>query len=181
MTRWGEAAVAGISAALTALMVLPLPTSAFAAALAFLVIGVAVIDLEQFIIPDSLNLTIFLLGLIWIVTAAPDDEVLASVVDGLLRSGIAAAALWAIGFLYRWRSGIDGLGLGDVKLIGAGAPWLGWSGLPLMLAAAALAALGAVAVDAAVRRRWPSRRSAAPFGAFLAPAIWIVFMIEQNS
>ena len=75
------------------------------------------------------------------------------------------AALWALSeAFYRWR-GFDGFGLGDVKLIAAGAIWTGPAALPSMLILAAGAGLVAGIV---------LRRRLIPFGPFIAIAIWIV-------
>jgi len=76
-------------------------------------------------------------------------------------------------------TGTIGLGLGDVKLAAAGAPFLSWTALPLAVALAAAAGVLAVMTRALLRRQSPSRQSELPFGAFLAPAIWICFVFER--
>jgi leader peptidase (prepilin peptidase)/N-methyltransferase len=77
----------------------------------------------------------------------------------------------------RWR-GRDGLGLGDVKLAAVAGAWLGPVTIFAVIELAALSALGAYAVNAYLRKR-PLRASAfLPFGLFLAPAIWIGWLVE---
>src|SRR6185295_8965709 len=77
----------------------------------------------------------------------------------------------------RWR-GRDGLGLGDVKLAAVAGAWLGWVTITAVVELAALAALAAYLL-AAARRRQPLKGSAfLPFGAFLAPAIWLGWLAE---
>jgi len=59
--RWTLAAMAGGVA--VSLYLLPLPVSVFAALVAVLAVFIAVIDLEHFVIPDSANVAVLVLGL----------------------------------------------------------------------------------------------------------------------
>ncbi len=72
------------------------------------------------------------------------------------------------------------LGLGDVKLAAAGAPFLAWATLPLALALAAVAAVLAALASAVTRGTALDRRTEIPFGAFLAPAIWLSLIFERK-
>jgi len=76
---------------------------------------------------------------------------------------------------YRRLCGIEGLGMGDVKLAAAGAPWLPWSHLQVALLIAVSPALLVVAGRALIARNGLHMRIALPFGAFLAPAVWVVW------
>ena len=77
----------------------------------------------------------------------------------------------------RWR-GRDGLGLGDIKLAAVAGAWLGLVTIFAVIELATLSALAAYAVNAYWRTR-PLRATAfLPFGAFLAPAIWIGWLAE---
>jgi leader peptidase (prepilin peptidase)/N-methyltransferase len=73
----------------------------------------------------------------------------------------------------------EGLGLGDVKLAAAGGAWTGWQDLPNVVLVAAVAALALALVRAAHRRKRLAGTDRLPFGAFLAPAIWIVWALRQ--
>jgi len=99
--------------------------------------------------------------------------------DAVFHSVAAGGALLVLRAFYRWRAGVDGLGLGDVKLAAAGAPWLSWPLLPVMLAVAAIAALAVVALRALAVRQAINRTAPLPFGAFLAPSIWLVFVLDR--
>ena len=74
--------------------------------------------------------------------------------------------------------GVDGLGLGDVKLAAVGALLVGGVGFSWALFGASLACLTAVG---AIRLLHPkrTRKDRLAFGAVLAPAIWIVWLVEQ--
>ena len=130
-------------------------------------------DLEGYIIPDLATLSILGLGVAFVGVGAASDG-LATLGVGRLVTGAAAFGLfWLVGRLYRLWSGREGLGFGDVKLAAASALWLtpadGVVGLEI-------AALGALALAVANRRSASVRDVAIPFGAFLAPAAWLVFV-----
>ena len=159
--------------------VLPMPQAAFAAVLAALAIFIAVVDLEYLIIPDFANVAMFATGMALVVVEAWPGGLLWALGDALLRSAVAGGVLLALRYFYGRRSGVEGLGLGDAKLAAAGAPFLAWPVLPVALLIAAFGGLLAVGTQALAKRKLPGRRAEIPFGAFLAPAIWVAYMIGQ--
>ncbi len=128
------------------------------------------IDLETFRLPDQLTLPLVALGI-----------GLAGLLDWdspWARLGAAAAgfgALWLISVAYQMLRDRAGLGLGDAKLLAASGAWTGFEGLSPTLLVACLTALFAVAVMA-VRRGGIDRRTAIPFGPFLALGTWVVWL-----
>lgn len=145
----------------------------FGAFLGLLMVAVAMIDGRHFIIPNSLTMTTLALGLF---DAALADGYM-GVAAGLLRGGVLAFAFLALRTGYQWFRGRAGIGLGDVKLAGAGGVWLGWTMLPLAVEIAALAALAAYALRWLAGRR-VRRLTRVPFGLFFAPAIWLAWLIQ---
>ncbi len=178
--RHGLAAAAIVGGVALSLYLLPFPQGAFAALLAALAIFIAVIDLEYRIIPDAANALMFVAGLFLIALEAFPGQLLWDLGDALLRSAVAGGVLLALRYFYGWRSGVEGLGLGDAKLAAAGAPFLPWPVLPVALLIAAFGGLLAVGAQALAKGKRPSRRDSLPFGAFLAPAIWIAYLIAQT-
>lgn len=176
--RWWDAA-AGVSAAAVSLVLLPLPSGAFAAALALLGLFIALVDIERMIIPDLATLAMFVLGLALTFLEAPRGYWLPAVADAVLRAVAIGALLLVLRVSYQRLRGIEGLGLGDVKLAAAAGPWLMWPTLPFAIAVAAVAALVTTVIRAALARQRPQWRQELPFGAFLAPAIWVSFMLER--
>jgi leader peptidase (prepilin peptidase) / N-methyltransferase len=163
------------AAASTAGFLLLAPLDAmFGAFLAFAVLFVAATDLARFEIPDLANCAIFLLGLGWVVSSGLYSD---AILDALLRAAVAAAVLETVRLLYRRLRGIEGLGMGDVKLAAAGAPWLPWSHLQVALLIAVCAALLVVTGRALIARNALHMRLVLPFGAFLAPAVWVVWFV----
>jgi prepilin signal peptidase PulO-like enzyme (type II secretory pathway) len=144
----------------------------FGTFLALLVLFVAATDLARFEIPDLANCAIFLLGIGWVVSSGFYSD---TILDAVLRAIVAAAVLEIVRILYRQLRGIEGLGMGDVKLAAASAPWLPWSHLQLALLIAVCAALLMVGGRALIARDGLHMRLALPFGAFLAPAVWVVW------
>ena len=140
---------------------------------------IAAVDIDRFIIPDIANAAIAALGLTLVLIEAWPGERWLAIGDALLRALITGGALLLLRFVYAKRTGVMGLGLGDVKLAAAGAPFLNWTTLPLTIVLAAIACLLAIVVRAVLRRERPQRQAELPFGAFLAPAIWLSFVFER--
>ncbi len=152
---------------------------ALAAVLAWWIAVVATIrsDLRHFIIPDEASFSTALLGL----TLAIGVPLLrGDGLEGATTAGTAAVAtgagafliFWAIGAWFR-HFGRDALGFGDVKLAGAASVWLTPGDAAIALE---IATLGAILV-LLLRRTGSLRETAVPFGAFLAPAAWLVFVL----
>ncbi len=142
------------------------------------VVAVVRSDLRDFTIPDGASLAIAALGLA-VAAGTPwlaGDDAAVAALSGLaaLATGAAGFATFAlVGALFR-RLGRDALGFGDVKLAGASAIWLAPADAALALE---IAALGAVAALLATRGGGSLRDTAVPFGAFMAPAAWLVFVL----
>jgi leader peptidase (prepilin peptidase)/N-methyltransferase len=128
------------------------------------------IDLRRWILPDALTLPLIPLGLALAWWLAPGE-----LIDRLAGAVCGYLGLWAVAWLYRRLRHREGLGLGDAKLLAGAGAWIGASGLPSVLAGAAIAALiaagGLVLVGTRLRRD-----SALPFGPFLAAIIWLVWL-----
>jgi leader peptidase (prepilin peptidase) / N-methyltransferase len=170
--------LAGAASIAASLIVLPNVLGVVGGALAILMIAIAVIDARRFIIPNELTAAALALGLLNAAMQGSD------IVPGLLASAALRGAVMAIAFmslrlLYRRIRGHDGIGLGDVKLAGVAGVWLDWWALPVVIEIAALAAIAVYAVRFLYGRR-PSAglKVKLPFGLFLAPAIWVGWLLE---
>jgi len=170
--------LAGAASIAASLIVLPNAHGVVGGGLAILMLAIAVIDARRFIIPNELTAGALALGFL---NAAMQDPglVLDSLGAAALRGAIMAIAFLSLRILYRRIRGHDGIGLGDVKLAGVAGVWLDWWVLPIAIEIAALAAIAAYAVRFLYGRR-PSARLKAklPFGLFLAPAIWVGWLLE---
>lgn len=152
------------------------PAGLALAALVPVLAAIAVTDARHFLIPDALNATGVALGLAYaaLATDAPADDLMAAVARGIAL-GLLFLALRAG---YRALRGRDGLGLGDVKLAVLAGVWLEVTAIPLAIEIAALSALLAYGLRRRSARRALRFDGRLPFGLFLAPAVWIAFMID---
>lgn len=137
-------------------------------------LGLALIDLRCFRLPDALTLPLLVAGLIVAALVWPAD-----LPDHLLGSLLGYAALAAIGWVYRSMRGREGLGLGDARLLAAGGAWLSWQALPSIVTIAAVLALTVVLVTSTLRQMPPSATTRMPFGPYLDVAIWLIWLMAR--
>jgi prepilin signal peptidase PulO-like enzyme (type II secretory pathway) len=124
------------------------------------------IDARSLRLPDWITLPLVGLGLAYSALSAGWDGASIS----FSGAAIGFAAFWLMGELYVRRSGREGLGLGDAKLLGAAGAWLG----PLALAPVVLIAAVLALLFVGTRRE---KLAAVPFGPFLSigfAALWSV-------
>jgi leader peptidase (prepilin peptidase) / N-methyltransferase len=173
---WGAAAVC---AAIASVLAAPGILGLLGSALAIVMIAIAAIDAQRFVIPDKLVLAALIGGLVDASFPQP-YQVAAGAVNAALR-GFTLAFLFLIArYLYRRVRGRDGIGLGDVKLAAAAGVWLDWVGIAVAIDLAALSALAAVLIQV-LRGQHVTRTSMIPFGLFFAPAIWVAWLYEATT
>ena len=166
---------AGVGAVLASFAASPGWTGAAGAALAALTLAIALIDRRRLIIPDELNALAFAAGLAaaWLRTRVSPS---AAILHALLRAAVMFAAFFAFRAGYRRLRGIEGMGLGDVKLAAVAGVWLDWVDLPIAVNIAALSALAATLIRR-LRGADFDPKAKLPFGAYFAPAIWICWLL----
>lgn len=125
-----------------------------------LMLLLAAIDVEHFVLPDRITLPAILVGLLfqpWL----PQPGLLEAAIGVLVGAGII---ILVINYWY-WLRGEEGMGMGDVNMLALVGAFLGWKGVltTLLLATASGAAVG-LAMLAAGRL---GLRSRLPFGLFL--------------
>lgn len=147
------------------------PMMAATAFLGWQLLLIAVVDAENFWLPDILTLPLIGSGL---------------VLNAILQQGvpwsqiIAAAAgfsmLWLLAWVYRRVRGRDGLGGGDPILFAGAGAWVGWSGLPSVLLWACAVGFSVVAARLIVRRKVQAT-DRLPFGTYLAVGVWLTWLL----
>jgi prepilin signal peptidase PulO-like enzyme (type II secretory pathway) len=152
-------------------LALPWTSAAPAAAWWAAVLIVIRSDLATLTIPDEASLAIAALGCLQAYLRTGGAGSPSELLVALSRGSIAFSVFWLVRVGYRRWRGREGLGFGDVKLAGACAIWLAPSDqiVALEIAAASAAAL-------TLLKDTRERRALIPFGAFLAPAAWLVFV-----
>ena len=134
-----------------------------AAGFCSLMIVLAMIDLEHFILPDILTLPGIVVGLALqgFLPWATWQEALVGVFTG---GGVLLVVAWG----WYWWKGIWGMGLGDVKMLAMVGAFLGWRGVVVTLFVSSLGgSLAGVVLILAGRMQMQSKL---PFGVFLALA-----------
>ena len=124
------------------------------------------IDIRDGIIPDWLNLAIAGLGLVKIVMSGDLSAALEAIGEGIAIGGV----FWLLRRLYFAVRGIQGLGLGDVKFLGAAGIWVGVAGIPPVLLVATMTALACAGVMQISGRALTAQTSLS-FGPFLAAGL----------
>jgi leader peptidase (prepilin peptidase) / N-methyltransferase len=165
----------GAGAVLASIAAAPGWSAAAGAVLAGLMLAIAVIDHRRMIIPDELNALAFIAGLIAAGVGAEAVPAIA-ILQALVRASLMFALFFGFRAGFRALRGLEGMGLGDVKLAAVAGVWLDWPFLPMAVEIAALSALGA----ALYARLWGDRfdpKARLPFGAFFAPAIWVCWLL----
>lgn len=130
---------------------------AFSAAM----ITLAMIDLENFILPDVITLPGIAVGLLVqpLLSWSTLVEALVGVVGGSL-------ALYAVGWIWELVRGVWGMGIGDVKMIAMVGAFLGWQGVVFTLFVGSMSG-AAVGLGLLVAGRL-NQEAKLPFGVFLA-------------
>lgn len=132
------------------------------------------IDIRDGIIPDWLNLAIAGLGLVKVVLTSDPTAGVAAVGEG----AIIGTAFWLLRRLYFAVRGVQGLGLGDVKFLGAAGIWVGIAGIPFVLLVATMTALACVGVMQISGRALTAQTSLS-FGPFLAAGLLLTSGFQQ--
>jgi leader peptidase (prepilin peptidase)/N-methyltransferase len=166
----GATAVAVISFAS-----LPWPAALASSALGTLMIAGAEVDARTFLLPDTVTAGTLLSG---ILAAAALDPFAPgwSAGSAAARALGTAAVLLAVRWGYARLRGREGLGFGDIKLAAGIGAWLPLDAIPACFALAAGAALLLV-LYAHARGRPIEAATRLPFGAFLCPALWVMFYL----
>ena len=131
---------------------------------------IAIVDGENYWLPDRLTLPLIGTGLA--VAVAQGWHVAAS---NLIGAVVGFVGLWLVGRLYQAVRKRRGLGGGDPILFAGAGAWVGWPGLPSVMLWACAAALGLV-FGLLVARRSIQATTKLPFGVFLAVGVWLTWL-----
>jgi leader peptidase (prepilin peptidase)/N-methyltransferase len=177
--RFGQplAVFALCGAMLTSLLVAPGLDGLLGGFLSAIVIAIALVDARRYLIPNELTAAILALALLRAGTS-PSVAEFHPVLSALARGAITTVVFFLLSVLYRYLRGREGFGLGDVKLLGAAAVWLDWPALLIAIEGATLAALATYLLRQWIYKKPMKGTAILPFGAFLAPFIWVGWLVE---
>lgn len=137
--------------------------------LTWTLIAASIIDIDHYLLPDSITLPLLWAGLL--LAAAPAGLFFTDLHSAVIGAAAGYGSLWSVAQLFRLVTGREGMGHGDFKLLGALGAWLGWPLLPLIITLSA--AVGSIVGIAAITVLRRSRAQPIPFGPYLAMAGWI--------
>ncbi len=167
-----------LAACAASLIAVPGLAGLLGAGLALIAIAIAIVDARHFIIPNELSAAGLVLGLVYAgITAFAPWE---AVGFALLRALVLLLLFLALREGYRRLRAREGIGLGDVKLAGVAGAWLGWTAMPIAIEIAALSAIAVFVVRHYAAGRPLDAALRFPFGLFLAPSIWLGWLIEAT-
>jgi leader peptidase (prepilin peptidase)/N-methyltransferase len=127
------------------------------------VISLFFIDLETYLLPDKLTLTLLWLGLL----ASAFGLTPVNTADAIWGACLGYALPWSVNQLYKLIRHHDGFGGGDFKLLGALGAWTGWIYIVPILCIASLLGLACIVVLTLLKHEPLSLNKAFPFGPFL--------------
>ena len=145
----------------------------FLSILSLILIIIFFIDLENFIIPDILNFSI--MGLAVFKNFLPNfntsliHEINQSIIGGM----VGYISIWLIIYLYKTFKKIDGMGLGDAKLMAGIGLMFGWQSIPFVLFVSSI--LGLIFVAPSLIKKQKNMRTEIPFGPFIILACLVYF------
>ena len=166
--------ITGISFLLIFLSFKNLYTIVFLSTLILILIMIFFIDLENFIIPDSLNFSIMGLALVKNFIPSFNTSLIHDINQSIIGGIIGYFSIWVIIFLYKTLKKIDGMGLGDAKLMAGIGLLFGWQSVPLILFLSSI--LGLFFVAPSLLKKQKTMRSEIPFGPFIIIAMLIYFV-----
>ena len=128
-------------------------------------------DLQTMRLPNVLTLSGIVIGLASNLILPPPP----GIVSAVIGAALGAAVPWLIRWLWKRVRGVDGMGLGDVKMLAMIGAFLGWQQVWVVLFFASLCgALVGVSLMTIGRRSWASKL---PFGTFLAVSAYAASLI----
>ncbi|OHX10523.1 methyltransferase [Chromobacterium sphagni] len=128
--------------------------------LLYLLLALALIDLDSQLLPDCLTQPLLWLGLL-----ANLFQLLTPLADAVIGAMAGYLAMWLIAAVFQLCTGKKGLGRGDFKLVAAMGAWLGWTALPLIITLGSISS--AVIGIALIRSGRIGREQVQPFGPYL--------------
>ena len=146
----------------------------FLSVLSLLFIIIFFIDLENFIIPDSLNFSIMALALFKNFLPISNTSFIQDINQSIIGGMVGYSIIWLIIYLYKMIKKIEGMGMGDAKLMAGIGLLFGWQSIPFVLFVSSI--LGLIFVIPSLLKKQKTMRTEIPFGPFIIIACLIYFV-----
>ena len=141
-------------------------------------VNIFFIDLKHFIIPDSLNILLAIIGFVKNFIPITITQFQISLQNSIIGGIIGFLLIYSIIFLYRHLKNREGMGLGDAKLMVGIGLLLGWQSIPIILFLASI--LGLIFVIPSLIRKTKKLTTQIPFGPFIVLGSILFFFLKKN-
>ena len=131
--------------------------------LLWMLLALAMIDLDTTLLPDNLTLP-----LVWAGLVVNSFGLIVPLSDALWGAVAGYLVLWLVYWAFKLLTKKEGMGYGDFKLLAALGAWLGWQMLPVIILLSSV--VGAVIGILMIVMRGRDRTIPIPFGPYLAGA-----------
>ena len=132
-----------------------------------LLIGIALTDAREYIIPNEFTYGGLAIGLVLSAAGGLD-----SVLSALIGAAVGFGILWLVGIAGRWAFKEEAMGGGDIKMMAMVGAFVGWQGVLLTIC---LGALAGTAIFLPLTLL--GRKKLVPFGVFLAIGAAVTYVI----
>ena len=150
-----------------------LSTIIFLLVLSLIYIIIFFIDLENFIIPDSLSFSVMTIALLKNFLPNFNTNFIHEINQSIIGGMVGYLSIWLIIYLYKTFKKIDGMGFGDAKLMAGIGLLFGWQSIPFILFVSSI--LGLIFVVPSLIKKQKTMRTEIPFGPFIIAACLIYF------
>lgn len=135
--------------------------------LAWSLLALVVMDVTRLFLADVLTLPLAVAGVAVQAAVSPT-----AALDGALAAILGFGAIYGLRWAYRNARGVDGIGLGDAKLLAAAGAWTGTAALGGVVLIAVATTLG-IAVQRFAARGHLDAQSQLPLGAGICVGLWL--------
>jgi len=132
----------------------------------YFLVALTLIDMDEYLLPDSLTLP-----LVWIALIANSFALFTSLENAVYGAIAGYLSLWSIFWIFKLLTGKEGMGYGDFKLLAAIGALLGWQALPVVILLSSV--VGAVVGILGIMIMGRDKNIPIPFGPYLAAAGFI--------
>ena len=123
------------------------------------------IDLKHFIIPNEITYPLMMLGFLKSFDPNLNLNLFPNFIDSLIGGFLGYIIIWIVIFIYKKLRNIEGMGLGDAKLVSVIGFWFGWISIPFVIFFSSAIALIKVIPDLIKNKK--NLSSEIPFGPYL--------------
>jgi len=132
-----------------------------------ILLGIAMTDAREYLIPDEFTLGGLVLGLLFAAAGGG-----ASLITALIGAAVGFGLLWIVGQLGTWAFKEEAMGGGDIKMMAMVGAFVGWQGVLLTIFMGALA--GTLIF---LPMSLAGKKKLVPFGIFLAIGAAVTYLV----